>query len=232
MVRRSDSRKGKRGRNGGTVRRLWRNNGLSLVLCALFVGCLAGQSVAGWWVENAERASHSLPSESFTGYLGSGAFLEVTMENWESEFLQMFVYVLFTVFLFQKGSSESKDPDREEPEEPIGERSPAWARAGGWRLTVYQHSLSLALLLLFALSFALHAIGGVAQFNQEQASHGEPAISLWRYLQSSRFWFESLQNWQSEFLSICVMVVVSIFLRERGSPESKAVASPHSRTGH
>jgi len=213
-------------------RPVWRNNGLSLALFALFAISLVGQSLAGWSTENEHRTTHGQPHMEFAAYLNSGGFLEVTMENWESEFLQMFIYVVFTVFLFQRGSSESKDPDHpEEPEAPITGASPAPVRAGGWRLALYAHSMSIAFLALFALSFTLHALGGVRHFNETQALQGAAAISVWTYIGTSKFWFESLQNWQSEFLSIWAMVVLSIVLRERGSPESKSVASSHHHTG-
>jgi hypothetical protein len=140
--------------------------------------------------------------------------------------------VVFTVFLFQRGSSESKDPDRpEEPEAPLTRESPGLAKIGGWRRSLYSHSMSLAFLALFIVSFGLHASGGVRHFNETQAIQGAAAISVWAYIGSAKFWFESLQNWQSEFLSIWTMVVLSIVLRERGSPESKSVASPHHHTG-
>lgn len=149
----------------------------------------------------------------------------------------MFIYVVFTVFLFQKGSAESKSPD--EPADV--DRDPRLAahqpgvpgpvKRGGWWLKVYENSLSLIFLALFVMTFLLHALGGVHDFNDERALHGEPAISLVAYLRSSRFWFESLQNWQSEFLAIWSMVVLSIFLRQRGSPESKPVDAPHSENG-
>jgi len=151
------------------------------------------------------------------------------MENWESEFLQLFVYVALTAFLFQRGSAESKDPDNPDEEEPpLSAESPKWARTGGWRRKVFSHSLSLVFFVLFVITFLLHAAGGVKQYNEEQLMHGEAVVSLADYLLSSRFWFESLQNWQSEFLSLLSMVVLSIFLRQRGSPESKPVNAPHS----
>jgi hypothetical protein len=216
------------------MRKFLRNNGLSFTLFIMFALALLGQSIAGYNVANDERRSHGVPAIAFTGYLQSGEFLEVTMENWESEFLQMFVYVLFTVYLFQKGSSESKSPDAPEAvdRDPRLSRNlqqaPSPVRHGGWRLMLYEHSLSLAFLIMFLLTFVLHASGGVSAFNEQRLQHGETALSLGQYLFTSQFWFESLQNWQSEFLAICSMVVLSIFLRERGSPESKPVDTPHS----
>ncbi|HEY1155174.1 MAG TPA: DUF6766 family protein, partial [Arthrobacter sp.] len=170
-------------------------------------------------------------------FLGTGAFVEATFENWESEFLQMAMYVVLTVFLFQKGSSESKPlgkkaPHDEDPREAAISRATPWPiRRGGAVLKLYEHSLSILLFALFLGSFVLHAAGGVDEYNQDQQSHGQPAITLLQYLGSSRFWFESFQNWQSEFLAVGVLVGASVYLRQKGSPESKPVAEPHYETG-
>jgi hypothetical protein len=207
--------------------RLLRENGLSIVLFLLFAGTLVPMSVAGHLQSNEDRIAHGDEPLSYAQYVVSDHFLEATMENWESEFLQMFLYVVLTVFLFQKGSSESKEPDESDHvlEKPLREL-PWPVRRGGLARWLYEHSLSLAFLLLFAGSFLLHAISGVREYNLEQSDHGGAALSLAEYLVSSRLWFESLQNWQSEFLSILAMVVLSIFLRQRGSPESKPVEIP------
>ena len=220
------------------MRQLLHNNGLSVVLFALFFFSLLGQSLTGHHEHNQDQQEHGRPAVSFAEYLTTGHFVEAVFENWESEFLQMSVYVVFTVFLFQKGSAESKDPDRIEPvdQDPARMRDrpdvPWPVRRGGLALTIYNHSLSLALFLLFVLSFMLHAAGGAAEYSQEQQEHGQPSVTVIEYLGTSRFWFESLQNWQSEFLSMGAVVVLSIFLRERGSPESKPVHSPHDETGN
>jgi len=218
------------------MKRFWRDNGLSLVLFALFLVFWAGQALTGWREEVEEYRDHGATPPAFAEYLRSGSFVEATTENWESEFLQMFGYVLFTVFLYQRGSAESKSPD--EPEEVdrdprLSRKSdaPGPVKAGGWRLRIYENSLSLAFLALFLLSFILHAMGGVAAYNDDQRLRGAPEVSIWEFLTHARFWFQSLQNWQSEFLAIGCMVVLSIFLRQRGSPESKPVDSPHSQTG-
>jgi hypothetical protein len=212
-------------------------NGLSIVLLSLFLACLVAQSLTGWHEELHELERHGEAPVDLLAYLGSGGFLEVTMENWESEFLQMYIYVLFTVFLYQRGSAESKDPDKTEAVDRDPRRAkdkthaPSPVRAGGWRLRLYEQSLGLAFLALFIVSFVLHAVGGTSSYNEEQLQHGEQAVSVMEYLGTSRFWFESFQNWQSEFLAIGSMVVLSIFLRQRGSPESKPVDAPHSQTG-
>jgi hypothetical protein len=219
------------------MKKFWRANGLSIVLFGFFLLFLVGQALTGWRDEVNELRAHGAPDIALSQYLASGSFLEATMENWESEFLQMSAYVIFTVFLYQKGSVESKDPDRPAAvdRDPRAARNrkdvPGPVRAGGWRLWLYERSLSFALLGLFLISFVLHGIGGAAHYNEEQGLHGETPVGVLAYMLSARFWFESFQNWQSEFLAIGVMVVLSIFLSQRGSPESKPVDSPHGSTG-
>jgi hypothetical protein len=213
-----------------------RNNGLSVVLVTIFVAFWTGQALVGHHEYNDERQERRLPAIPLSQYLQSSHFWEATGENWESEFLQMSAYVFLTIFLFQKGSSESKDPDAESPQDkdPRTERdkpdAPWPVRKGGWVLKLYEHSLTLAFVLLFLGSVLIHAGGGVGLFNEEQVALGKPTLTFLDYLSSSRFWFESLQNWQSEFLAIAAMVILSIFLRQRGSPESKPVAAAMSQT--
>jgi hypothetical protein len=218
------------------MRRVLRNNALSLTMFGLFLVFLVGQSFAGYRSSNNDNQEHGQPRESFAEYLTSGAFVEATFENWESEFLQLGVYVLFTAWLIQKGSPESKNPDGEESDaDPRAERdnpdAPGPVKRGGLALTLYEHSLSTALFALFLLSFLLHALGGHAEYNQQQLEHGQAAVSLWGFVTSSEFWFQSMQNWQSEFLAVGTLAVLGIFLRQRGSPESKPVAAPHAQTG-
>jgi len=215
------------------MRRFLHDNGLSLVLAAMFLVFWIAQSLVGHHEYNQEQQGHGQSQITYSQYLRTGAFVEATAENWESEFLQMFFYVLLTAFLVQKGSAESKwpDPDEPEPKEPPEEHQPGPVRAGGWRLKIYEHSLSLAFLTLFLISFVAHGMGGARDYNQGQAEHGQPAVSLLGYFATSRFWFESFQNWQSEFLAVLAMVVLSIWLREKNSPESKRVEAPHSETG-
>jgi Domain of unknown function (DUF6766) len=215
------------------VKTFLRNNGLSLVMFGLFCLFLAGQTFTGLCEHNEDQKMHGRPLLSLRAYLLSGHYLEAVFENWESEFLQMAAYVIFTVLLFQKGSSESKDPDKANPvdEDPRRHRqnpNAPWAvRKGGFRLVLYEHSLSLAFFALFLISFLGHLIGGSHHYNEERAEHGQPALNLIQYLGTARFWFESFQNWQSEFLAVFAIVFLSIWLRERGSPESKPVAAPH-----
>jgi hypothetical protein len=218
-------------------RRFLFENGLVLVAGALFLLSLAGQILTGHAVYNQEQQAHASATIALAEYLRSGHFLEATAENWESEFLQMAVFVVLTVFLYQRGSSESKtieepDPVDQRPEEARGDPdAPGPVRRGGVSLWLYKHSLSIALFTLFVVSFLAHAIGGTEAYNEEQQQHGEPTVSLIAYLATSQFWFESFQNWQSEFLSVAVLVLFSVWLREQGSPQSKPVAAPHSDTG-
>jgi hypothetical protein len=214
-----------------------RDNSLSIVVLTLFVLFLGGQSFVGYRVYVDEQTEHHQPGISYPRYLTTSHFGEAVFENWESEFLQMGAYVLLTAFLVQRGSAESKDPDKFEPADEDPEkhrtdpRAPAPVRRGGPVLKVYEHSLSLALFLLFFLSFAGHAVVGRDRYNAEQLTHGQAAVSVLGYLGSSQFWFESLQNWQSEFLAVFTLAMLSTWLRQRGSPESKPVATPHEVTG-
>jgi hypothetical protein len=214
----------------------FKRNGLSITLGALFLLFFAGQALTGWFDHNHDQLEHGRSPATFAAYLASGDFMEVTAENWESEFLQMAAYILLTIRLFQVGSSESKDPDGEEdvdrdPRESLEPDAPGPVKKGGWRLAIYEHSLSIAFVALFLVSIVLHAIGGARAYSEEQLAHGGAAVDTWQYLATARFWFESFQNWQSEFLALFAMVVLSIFLRQRGSPESKPVDAPHSTTG-
>jgi hypothetical protein len=215
----------------------FRRNGLSVTLAALFAAFMLGQAYFGWKVFNEDQREHGEPSVALGHYLTSGHFLEATAENWESEFLQMAAYVLLTVGLFQRGSSESKKLEGEEevdrdPRKSRRKADAPWpVRRGGVALVLYEHSLSIAFTLLFLASFALHAFGGAKHYREEQVAHGLPEPGLWDYVSSPTFWFESFQNWQSEFLALLAMVVLSIYLRQRGSPESKPVDAPHSETG-
>jgi hypothetical protein len=222
----------------GRLRHVWHDHGLSIVLVAMFAVTMAGQIWTGWHAYNEDRQDHGRRPVLLTSYLRSGHFGEATFENFESEFLQMACYVVLTAVLYQKGSSESKRPDVIEPvdldpaDSPRKTEAPWPVRSGGLILRLYEHSLSLAFSLLFVLSFALHARTGLAIHNEDRMEHGAPPVALSEYMTSSQFWFESLQNWQSEFLSLAAMVTFTIFLRQRGSPESKPVDAPNWETGH
>jgi hypothetical protein len=220
-----------------SFRNLLRNNGLLLACLALFAVFFVGMVVSGTATYNQEQQEHGSREQiSVMKYLKTGDFVEATFENWESEFLQMGMYVVLTAFLYQKGSSESKPLDEQAPQDQDPRRvaknrwTPWPVRKGGWALRLYEHSLAIAFFALFFASLALHAVGGAEAFNEEQMQHGEAAISTWRYVTTSQFWFESMQNWQSEFIAVAAIIGLSIFLRQRGSSESKAVADPHGKT--
>ncbi|WP_276121902.1 DUF6766 family protein [Pararhizobium qamdonense] len=214
-----------------------KDNGLTIMLIGLSVATIVGMLLTGWFVSNNELAEHGSAEIGLRSYAFSGHFLSSLFENWESEFLQMSAYVMLTAFLFQRGSAESKDPDGpskvdEDPAAKAGGQDAPWpVRVGGWARSAYSYSLGVALASLFVLTFLLHLRYSAEAVSAEALMHGQPAVSMMDHLGSAQFWFESLQNWQSEFLSTAVLVVLSIFLRFRGSPESKPVAAPHSQTG-
>lgn len=219
-----------------SIKSLLYENALSIVLFALFFVFLAGVAIAGHIHNNGELAAHGEAGISFISYIRSGEFVETVFENWESEFLQMGALVVLTIFLRQRGSADSKKL-RGKTAVDTSSRY-AIITAGNWRTrrtaiahALYSNSLSLALFGLFLLSFVLHAIGGTSAHNEEAAQHGEPQLGVLAYITTSQFWFESFQNWQSEFLAVAVLLVLSVFLRQRGSPESKAIGDPNSKTG-
>ena len=218
------------------MRTFLRNHGLTLAMFGLFLVALVPMSVAGHRAYDADLREHGERPIPYATYLTSGDFIEGVFENWESEFLQMGVYVLVTAYLFQKGSPESKSLEHPEPQDvdPRRQRYPdrPWpVRRGGVWLRLYMNSLATALLALFLLSFGLHALGGTTAYNEDARLHGEPTISVASFVTSSQFWYQSFQNWQSEFLSVGTLAVLGIFLRQQGSPESKPVAAPASQTG-
>jgi uncharacterized protein DUF6766 len=211
-----------------SIRRILRNNGLAFAMFSIFIITLIMMSIVGWRVENNELQDHRQPQQPYRQYVMSGSFVEAVFENWESEFLQMWALVVLTVFLRQKGSADSKPLRGRSPVETSSRLSiinaHEWKqRARAIRHVLYAHSLSLALLSIFVVSFILHALGGVNAYNEEALQHGSQTLSLMGYVGSSQFWFESLQNWQSEFLAVGTLLVLSIYLRERGSQQSKPV---------
>lgn len=217
------------------MKKFFRNNSLSLVFLGFFFIALAGQIVTGRNEHNEETVEMGGTPLSTSQYVTSGHFLQSTFENWESEFLQMALFLIGSMFLYQKGSSESKDPDKEEDvdREPNPRRKGApWpVKKGGLALAIYKHSLCYAFTLLFVLSFYVHWKGSLKDYNEEQVLKGKPTETAMEYLSGSRFWFESFQNWQSEFLSIFAIVLLSVYLREQGSPQSKPVDASHDETG-
>jgi len=209
-------------------------NGLSLVFLVLTVITLGGQYVAGWKEYNKELVEKHIEEIPFGQYISTGHFIEATFENWESEFLQMALYVILTIKLRQIGSSESKklDEPEEVDREPKPHKDAPWAvKKGGIILTIYKNSLSIAFLILFLLSFMIHVDGSLKSHNFEQQLQGKPIETVGQFLLNSKLWFESFQNWQSEFLSVLSIVFLSIYLRQHGSPESKPVDAPDMETG-
>ena len=209
--------------------KLLRDNGLTIILLVFTALCIWGMVASGLTVENDTLVAHDHPPLGLFSYIVSGTFMSALFENWESEFLQMAAYVMLTASLFQRGSAESRDPD--EPERDGDKLPKDWrARAPvlGW---LYAHSLGLALAGLFVMCFVLHWLGSVEASNQDAMLHGGEVKTAVDYFQDAQFWFESFQNWQSEFLSTAVLVVFSIFLRHKNSPESKPVGAAHSDTG-
>jgi len=218
--------------------RTWlRDRGLLLVNLLLFVVFIGGMILTGVRVYNEEQAEHGGERVSLLGYLGTGDFVEVTFENWESEFLQMGMYVVLTAYLFQRGSSESKPidepaPQNADPRDHADDPDAPWpVKRGGWVLKAYENSLAALSFVFFIGSWLLHAAGGAAAYSDEQVQHGGEPVTMWQYITSSQFWFESFQNWQSEFLAVAAIVGFSVYLRQRGSAESKPVAAPHAETG-
>ena len=219
------------GRPHGFVHR----NSLTLVFAGLMALSLVGHALTGAAQENAERESHGLPPETIVEYLGSGSFQSTLFENWESEFLQMGLFVLLTVWLRQRGSAESRklDPEEEPPDPKVPLAEQPWPmRAGGVWKTLYAQSLSAALLLLFAVSGVAHFVASWRHHAEIQARHGEPVTPMGEYAGEPQFWVESFQNWQSEFLAVISLALLSIWLREKDSTQSKPLTARHTDTGH
>lgn len=211
---------------------MWKRNGLSMVLFLLLACFLAGQIWTGFLTHNEELHTAHRAGLDLWAYLHSGHFVSATFENWESEFLQMGMYILLTVSLRQKGSAESRPLDPSEEQERVAEGPSPWpVRRGGIWLKLYEHSLAIAFGLLFLASFVLHLLGSWRAEVDAQLSKGLPAPTCWEHLWSSSFWFESFQNWQSEFLAVLALVILTIFLRQKDSPQSKPLAAPHGQTG-
>jgi hypothetical protein len=209
-------------------------NSLGIVFTLLFVITLVAQALTGWKEHNQELVDEYGTELSFTSYLTTGHAISSTFENFQSEFLQMALYVVLTVGLRQKGSAESKSLTEEEDvdREPKASPDAPWpVRKGGIWLKLYSHSLSIVFFTLFFISWGLHFYGSWVDSNVEQQLKGKPIESVMEYAAQPRFWFETFQNWQSEFLSVLSIVVLTIFLRQKGSPESKPVDAPHSETG-
>ncbi|MBL3686308.1 hypothetical protein D3248_04995 [Leucobacter zeae] len=215
-----------------------RDHALSIAFGAAFLLSLAGQSVAGLIAYNEDQSAHGAPTTDWIGFVASSDFVVDVAENWQSEYLQFFLFILATVWLVQRGSPESKKPGDEgrgsDEDQRVGayarDDSPRWARLGGWRLRIYGNSLLLVMGAVFVLSWLVQGIAGTTVFNDEQLQHGLPEVTFVEYLGSADFWNRTLQNWQSELLAVGSMVAFSIFLRQRGSAESKPVGAPHDQS--
>jgi hypothetical protein len=220
------------------VKRVLRNNGLGLVFGLLFLTALAGQAIAGHADFNNQQIADGGQTKSLAQFVTSSNFAVDVAENWQSEYLQFFLYIIATVWLIQLGSPESKMPQEagaeSDEQQQLGAHttkdSPKWARAGGWRTSVFSNSLCLVMGGLFILSWLTQSIAGVVVYNTDQLAAHETPVSWLAYLASADFWNRTLQNWQSEFLAIGSMAVLSIYLRQRGSPESKPVGAAHITT--
>jgi len=223
--------------SASAARRL-RDNGLGLAFGALFVVTLAAESVVGLADFNGEQRAAGLHAIGYADYVLSSAFAVDVMENWQSEFLQFLLYIVATVWLVQRGSPESKDAEdvgtESDEKQLVGPYarpdSPAWARAGGWRLSVYSRSLGLVMGSIFLLSWFAQSLTGAVAYSEEQMRSLQDPVSWGEYVRLPDFWDRTLQNWQSELLAVASMVVLSIYLRQRGSPESKPVGTPHGST--
>jgi hypothetical protein len=219
------------------MQKFLQQNSLSLVLFGLFFVFLVGLSIVGNVHENEELAEHQQPPQTYVQYITSPHFIEAVSENWESEFLQMGALVVLTIWLRQKGSADSKKLRGKEDVDTQSRYSIIAASSWSKRFkslghVLYAHSLSIALFGLFALSFVAHLFSGAEAANEEALLHGEAVKSVGEYLGTSQFWFESLQNWQSEFLAVGALLVLSVYLRQRHSPESKPVGESNAKTGH
>ena len=216
-----------------------REHSLSLVFGAIFLAALVGQALVGHSAFNHDAIAHGGAAISLGRYVTSSSFAVDVMENWQSEYLQFTLFILATVWLVQRGSTESKPPGREgvesDEEQKVGEHaqpdSPAWAKAGGLKTAIYANSLLMVMATIWVLTWFAQLVTGRVDYNAEQFDHHEAALSLWQYAGTSDFWDRTLQNWQSEFLAIASMVVFSIWLRQRGSTQSKPVGEPHASTG-
>jgi hypothetical protein len=221
------------------MRRFLRENSLSLVFLLFFVLAVAGQAFAGWHEFNDEALAHREETISLGRYLTSSSFGNALLENWQSEYLQFTLYILVTVWFIQRGSPESKEPGKaggeSDEEQLLGEHStpdsPRWARAGGWRTGLYSNSLAIVMASIWLLSWFGQSVTGWSEYNSDQLTHDQSTVDWLGYLGTAHFWESTLQNWQSEFLAVGSMAVLSIYLRQRGSPESKPVGAPHHATG-
>ena len=221
------------------MRRFLKENGLSVVFLALFLAALCGQALAGHAALNDNAQSHGDPTISLGRYLVSSDFGAAVMENWQSEYLQFTLFILLTVWLLQRGSPESKElgkagreSDQSQKVGPYAQQnSPPWAKAAGIRRTLYENSLLLVMGTFWLGAWVAQSLTGVVQYNEEQVEHRQDPVGWSQYVTSPDFWENTLENWQSEFLAVGSMAIFAVYLRQRGSPESKPVGAPHTATG-
>ena len=222
-----------------TVRKALRDNSLSWFFGVLLLSALVGQALTGVASYNATVAIHDLPPLTLVEYVTSSQFAVDVAENWQSEYLQFLLYIVLTVWLVQRGSPESKKVEEQGGEDDkkqklgrhVDPKSPRWARAGGWRTTLYSNSLGIIMGVFFLGSWTAQLVAGTSAYNSDRLQNLQAPLSIWQYGGTADFWNRTFQNWQSEFLAVGSMVVFSIYLRQRGSPESKPVGSPHTTTG-
>jgi hypothetical protein len=221
------------------VRRFARENGLGLFFGLIFLLALVGQALTGHADYDNQQLSQGLEPVSLGRYLTSSDFAVDVTENWQSEYLQFLLYLFATVWLVQRGSPESKEIQKagreSDHDQHVGayadERSPSWVRAGGWRTAVYSRSLGLVMSVIFLLSWLTQSVAGWSAYNEQQLGEQQRPLSWPGYLTSADFWSRTFQNWQSEFLAIGSFAVLAVYLRQRGSPESKPVGVAHDDTG-
>ncbi|MGN9837832.1 DUF6766 family protein [Nonomuraea sp. H19] len=221
------------------MRRWLKANSLALAFMIMFVLAVAGQAVAGMLEFNDQQRANGSEAVSLLQYVGSSDFAVDVAENWQSEYLQFFLFIMLTVWLVQQGSPESKELDmagaESDEQQQIGkyatDESPAWAKVKGMRLWLFSNSLGIVMGLIFLLSWLAQSVAGQAAYNSERLDDLRDPVSWGAYVTSAEFWNRSLQNWQSELLAVLSMVVLSIYLRQRGSPESKPVGASHASTG-
>ena len=221
------------------MRRFVKHNSLSLVFLLVFLAALTGQAIAGHGDFNDEQVQHGNPELSLSRYVVSSQFGNAVMENWQSEYLQFTLFVLATVWLLQRGSPESKELDRagreSDQQQKVGPHaqrsSPAWAKLDDFRRTLYENSLLLVMGTIWLGSWFAQSVTGLVTYNSERLDHQLDAVGWWHYVGTASFWETTLQNWQSEFLAVGSMAIFAVYLRQRGSPESKPVGAPHTATG-
>jgi hypothetical protein len=221
------------------MRAFVRHNGLSLAFLALFLGAVVFQAIAGHADFNEDQDRHGDPRISLARYVFSSEYLTAVLENWQSEYLQFTLFILLTIWLLQRGSPESKELDKagreSDEDQQVGPHakpdSPRWARVAGIRRTLYENSLLIVMCTIWIASWFAQSVTGVTEYNADRLDHQEDAVSWAEYLTRPDFWEKTLQNWQSEFLAVGSMAILAVYLRQRGSPESKPVGAPHDATG-